>query len=206
MHVNNKRNWYILAASVAVLAILSPMAWQGSVPGWEAQLFEQINGTHPSDLLTWAARLLSDLTWLVVITALAVFLFWRGKRELGWNAGFLAGSAYVATWLLEHIVQRPRPAELDVTGDAVIRATQDGYGFTSGHVAVMTAVVLWVWPRANTWQRVALGLLVLLEMWARVYLGVHMPLDVIGGVAMALAVWVGLKLLPQSMRHKLHLK
>lgn len=206
MHAN-KNYWIILAASIVVLAGLTPLAWQGNVPGWEAALFAQINGAQLPAIFATVASLASDLVWAVVLTALVVFLLWRGKRNLGWNAGFLAGGAYAATWLFEHVVQRARPVDLDaVSGDAVIRASQDGYGFTSGHVAVLTAVVLWVWPRANTWHRVSLVLLVLLEMWARVFLGVHMPLDVIGGAAMALAVWAGLQLLPAKLRTALHLK
>lgn len=206
MHANRKY-WYVLAASIVVLAGLTPLAWHGSVPAWEAQLFAQINGAQLPSIFTKIASLASDLTWVIVFAALAVFLFWRGKRNLGWNAGFLAGSAYAATWLFEHVVQRARPVGLDaVSDDAVIRASQDGYGFTSGHVAVLTAVVLWVWLRANTWQRVLLGILVLLEMWARVFLGVHMPLDVVGGAAMALAVWAALQLLPAKLRSRLHLK
>jgi undecaprenyl-diphosphatase len=188
-----------------MLGIGSVLAWHGNMPDWELQLFTRINGAEAPAWVTTLASLLSDLVWLLVGAMGLALVFWRGKRNDAWNAAVLGGSAYVATYVLEHIVQRARPAELLESTDVVVRAAQDGYGYSSGHVAVLLALVLWAWPHAPSWLRALMVLLVVGEAWSRIFLGVHLPLDTAGGVAMAFAVFAGIKLLPKLLRRKLYL-
>ncbi len=196
MHAN-KKYWLTLIAALAVLGVGSVLAWHGNMPDWELQLFTWINGAEAPAWITTLASLLSDLVWLLVAAMGLALVFWRGKRQAAWNAAVLGGSAYVATYILEHIVQRARPAELLEGSDVVMRAAQDGYGYSSGHVAVLLVLVLWAWPHAPLWLRILTVLLVIGEAWSRIFLGVHLPLDTIGGVAMAFAVWAGVALLPK---------
>lgn len=205
MHANKK---YVLTlvAALVVLGIGAGLAWQGNMPAWELSIFTWINGADAPGWVETLASLLSDMVWLLVAATGAALLFWRGKRKAAWNAAVLGGGTYVATYILEHIVQRARPAELLDSADVVMRASQDGYGYSSGHVAVLLALVLWAWPYAPAWLRVLMVLLVAGEAWSRIFLGVHLPLDTIGGVAMAFAVWAGIRLLPKLLRRKLYIR
>lgn len=204
MHANKKYLLTLLAALV-VLGVGAGLAWQGNMPAWELSIFTSINGAEAPGWIETFASLLSDMVWLLVGALILALLFWRGKRKAAWNAAVLGGGAYVATYIVEHIVQRARPAELLEGSDVIMRAAQDGYGYSSGHVAVLGALVLWAWPYAPTWLRVLMILLVVGEAWSRIFLGVHLPLDTVGGVAMALVVWAGIKLLPKAFKRKLYL-
>ncbi len=89
---------------------------------------------------------------------------------------------------------RPRPAELVQTihqRDLFV----SGLGFPSGHTALATVISLVLvpfLPRKWRWLPVVwIGLVGL----SRVYLGVHAPLDIVGGFALGLAVVMSQKLL-----------
>lgn len=204
MHAN-KKYLRILIVALIVLGIGAGLAWHGSIPAWELSVFTSVNGAEVPGWIETFASILSDMVWLLVGALILALVFWHGKRKAAWNAAVLGGSAYVATYIVEHIVQRARPAELLESSDVIMRATQDGYGYSSGHVAVLLALVLWAWPHTPTWLRAVMILLVAGEAWSRIFLGVHLPLDTIGGVATALAVWAGINLLPGAFKRKLHL-
>ena len=84
--------------------------------------------------------------------------------------------------------------------DVVARAMQGGPGFPSGHVAVVTAIGLTVWPLVSWPWRVFILLLIGAEAWARVFLGVHAPLDIVGGIAVAMTVVGVIHLTPAKIR------
>lgn len=201
----NNVYWRTLLVGLLVLVAGAAFAWRGGLPAWELQIFTGINGADAPSWVGTLASLLSDLVWLLVGAIGLALVFWRSKRKAAWSAAVLGGGAYVATYILEHIVQRARPAELLDGADVVVRASQDGYGYSSGHVAVLLVLVLWAWPHAPVWLRVLMVLLVIGEAWSRVFLGVHLPLDTVGGAAMAFVVWTGVALLPVSLRRKLRL-
>ena len=73
-------------------------------------------------------------------------------------------------------------------------APETTFSFPSGHamgsMALVTAVVVLVWPTSWRWPALILGaLFVLLVGLSRIYLGVHYPSDILAGWAASLA-WV----------------
>ena len=84
------------------------------------------------------------------------------------------------------VADRPRPYE--VIADAVLRQQPaHGTSFPSSHTAVTVAVVIALLPflpRALAVVAIAYAVLV---GWSRVYLGVHYPLDVLGGAGIGMA-------------------
>jgi undecaprenyl-diphosphatase len=82
-----------------------------------------------------------------------------------------------------------------------MRAHQSGPGFPSGHETALTALVLTMWFFVAWPWRILLVILLASEAWARVFLGVHGPLDVIGGLAIGAIVVSVLHLAPVKWRH-----
>jgi glycosyltransferase 2 family protein len=149
-----------------------------------------------SDLERDVFRLINDLPpWLMVpmqvveqvgsrfsplVIGVLVMLVLRRYR-LGLSI-IVAG---MGTWFvaqgLKFLFERPRPAEF--LPDLPREWTSGGPGFVSGHTAVATAVVAVTAPYLpRPWRRVAWSLVVLVG-FARIYSGVHLPLDVVGGFA-----------------------
>lgn len=88
----------------------------------------------------------------------------------------------------------PRPFEYDTRVRAIVHAT--GNGFPSGHT--QGAVVLWGFLAVafrRPWLWVMAAVLMVLVPLSRLYLGVHFPLDLlggylIGGAILGLCLWV----------------
>ena len=98
-------------------------------------------------------------------------------------------------YILEHLVDRARPLGL-ASYEVIVRAVQGGPGFPSGHVAVLTALGLTLWPMVAWPWRIFIVALITTEAWARIFLGVHAPLDVLGGLAIGMGVVATIHLLP----------
>jgi len=191
-------------AAVVVFLLAAAAAWHGNLPGWELQLFKYINNVPTETVVNWIARVASDSVWAIVfITALLLLV--KRYRKAAWRVAAPAGSAYVAEDILGHIIKRGRPEALLQPHDLILRASQDGYGFPSGHVATLTAVVLVLWPYLNWQLKVAGVLLMVLVGWSRIYLGVHFPLDVVGGFALGVTVVCCIKVLPNWLRKRFYL-
>lgn len=150
------------------------------IPTWEADLFLLVYGLPR--LLFWPFMVVTHLGSFYVLLALAgLYLLWRHYHILLrlLLTGFLA---YIAAGFAKDIWGRGRPFELipDVTHlEYVVR----GPGFPSGHMALATAIALTVGhylPKKYHWVAIVWIIGVGLS---RMYLGVHTPLDIVGGFA-----------------------
>lgn len=90
--------------------------------------------------------------------------------------------AYLLAGFAKGLVGRERPAEL--LSDIITFDVIQGPGFPSGHVALATALAFTIGhllPRKYHWVPVVWIVGVALS---RMYLGVHLPLDLVGGFAL----------------------
>ncbi|MGE5631565.1 MAG: phosphatase PAP2 family protein [Caulobacteraceae bacterium] len=119
----------------------------------------------------------------------AAVIYWCISKEMGYKLGFLTISNAVTNVALKDIFKIPRPI-----GEEGIRSlrvqTAEGYSFPSGHT--QNATTYWVFFMHQFRKRwiYALGVCaIFLVALSRLYLGVHTPLDVTGGVIIGL-VWL----------------
>lgn len=110
------------------------------------------------------------------------------RREAARNVlvgGYAAWSVVVL--VLKPLFGRGRPADLFV--DAIVRGSSElGLAFPSGHAATATAVVLGLTPAVPGPWRVVAWTAVALTALGRLYVGAHLPADVVGGVGVGLVV------------------
>ena len=106
-----------------------------------------------------------------------------------WLAANLAITG-VGVWLaarwIKAQVGRGRP--VDLLPDPHLRGHHDsGLGFVSGHAAVAVAIATMIAPYLGRRARWVAVLVALLVCVSRLYVGAHLPLDVIGGAALGWA-------------------
>ena len=106
-----------------------------------------------------------------------------------------------ATWLvakaLKRVVGRGRPTSLLERVELPGKEEGDR-GFPSGHAAVSAALTVIAWPFVSKSWRAPLAILSGVVPFARMYVGAHLPLDVIGGSALGLAIGSAVKLVMPS--------
>lgn len=143
--------------------------------------------------------------WLLAIaTFFAEYAIWALPLLIG--IGWLRGSERTRKVLLEAtasglagllinqiiglVWQHPRPFAISM-GHTLIAHAADS-SFPSDHLTLLWAVALnLVMHRSPRLAGIALAGLGLIVAWARIYLGVHFPLDMVGAVLVAvLSAWL----------------
>lgn len=131
------------------------------------------------------AAVLEELDRPVVVAAILLLIGLVLSLTRGWlpALGFMvvAGVGWVLIAVVKELVREPRPTPFDLE----FAGTSPSY--PSGHTvfAVTLTVALWAVLKGSKWRTplVILGsILVLVTAWSRLFLGVHYPLDVIGGI------------------------
>jgi membrane-associated phospholipid phosphatase len=182
------RGWPDLALVVAGSAVLVLAALpidRHDVGELEAAVFRVLNGTTVLPfVLVWPVMQLGNVLVVPASAALAAARHrWRLAAEL-----LLAGGAtYVLAKVVKGIVTRGRP---DALLDEVVLRGADavGRGFVSGHAATLAALAAVAWPWLGRRGRIAVAVLVTAVCLTRVYVAAHLPLDVVGGAGLGLAV------------------
>lgn len=183
--VVRSRRWaWSALASGGVLGGTAVVASTG-VPEWEADVFVALHDVPPFvDTLLWLPMQLGS-AWappLVALVGWQVSRSWRptvGALVAGWGGWWLAKA-------MKSGIDRGRPAaELN---DELVRgsAVTEGLGFVSGHATVAFACAAIIAPYLpGRWPIVAWGLAAAVAL-ARVVVGAHLPLDVVGGAALGI--------------------
>ncbi len=174
----------VVVGLVALLLASLPVDAR-EVSSAEAGAFVVLNGTTVLPfVVVWPVMQLGNVL-VVPASALvaAGFRQWRLAVEL-----LVAGlGTYVAAKVVKGIWPRGRPD--DLLADVVVRgAAALGRGFVSGHAATLTALAVVAWPWLGHRGRIVVAVLVTVVCLSRVYVGAHLPLDVLGGAALGLAV------------------
>ena len=180
-----RRDLAVLVASLAVFTGCAVAVADGRVGAAERAVFHAVNG-----LPGWlyrpmlVAQYLGVLAMPLVVAAGA--LAWRRWR-LAAALVLVVPLKLAAEKVPKLLVERERPGT--TVPDAILRGVpHGGLSFVSGHAIITFAIaglLVLVLPRG--WGVVAF-VLATLNAVARVYLGAHNPLDVVGGAAIGLVI------------------
>lgn len=177
----------------------------------DTEILLAINGCHApwADQLMWIIS--AKATWIPLYILLIGLLAWRYRKPAPTSIKWLqrvpvcvvliamialaVGCAdFIASGILKDWVARPRPTrvpELEGVLHLVNGYRSGQFGFASSHAAnTMACALLFslIWRKKLTTS--LLMLWVALNCYSRMYLGVHYPTDIIGGLLIGATVAV----------------
>lgn len=187
-----------VVTGLAVLAWLSVVAGGGVLTRPERDAFRLLN-----DLPGWLdgpLRTVTQAGWIGAVPIAAALAVVLRRRRLAVDLTIAGVVAWVLAKVVKDLAHRGRPGVL--IEDVILRGVPGtGHGFVSGHAAVAAALATVASSQVSRRTRRMLWAAVWLVAAARVYSGAHLPLDVVGGVALGWALGAGVHLLRGTVAH-----
>jgi len=149
-------------------------------------LFLLINGTPATPAwLVGMAMLIADYVIYLIPLLLAGMWLWgsEAQRSLAIRACLVAMLGVGANQLIGLVWQHPRPFMIGL-GHTFLPHAPDS-SFPSDHATVFAGIALTLLLGGARWLGGLTLLAGVLVAWARVFLGVHFPLDMLGAAAVA---------------------
>lgn len=181
----------------------------------DTHLFLIINGFHSTffDSFMWAVS--AKLTWIPFYLSVLYILIRLFKKDSVWVilsvVLCIVISDQVASGLLKELVRRLRPSHVDSLKPFIhlVKGYEGGlYGFASSHAAnsaafaILTSLIF-----SNRYYTIFILFWAALISYSRIYLGVHYPLDIMGGIAIGVVAALFcfrllIRLHPQSFKNQ----
>lgn len=182
----------------AALAVTTAQARTGDLHEAEREAFRVVNASP--DGLNPVVYVLMQAGWFGAVPITAAAAWWRRRPALAWRLALAGLGAWVLARVVKQIAQRDRPdGHMD---DVKVRGHEwTGLGFPSGHAAVAASLVSAAGPSLPPAARLSAWVLVGIVSFARLYVGAHLPLDVVGGVALGVLTGNSVRLVSGLRSH-----
>lgn len=150
-------------------------------------LFLWMNATpaSPDWLISLATFIARDLIAIVPVLIVAMWL-WGPEREVGsqrklvLKTGIALGYALTISWCVGNLFPHARPFVVGLGHQFLPHAPDDSYPSDHGTAIFTFAIAFFCWHRR--WSGAVLLLMGAAIAWSRIYLGVHWPMDMLGGL------------------------
>lgn len=152
-------------------------------------LFQALGAGHTPDAeVLWFASIIAEgASWLCV--GLMGWIAWRRPSQRTYAMVTLVAAAAAATLAhaLAEAIAMPRPFMMGLSPAHIEHGARGS--LPSAHASVMFTIGLLFCLRASLRKTgLAIVAIALLTGWARIYVGVHFPLDIVAGLLLAGAI------------------
>jgi undecaprenyl-diphosphatase len=176
--------------------------------GLDLHLFRVINGDLSNAVFDSLMPFITDPgPFVIPLTLIGVGLVvwggWKGRLLVVMALLLLVVSNAVSEQL-KQLFQRPRPCLALETVRLLVGCSKTNFSFPSSHASNITAQAL-LFTSAYRPIAVPLFLVAAAVGYSRVYVGVHYPLDVVGGILVGLACAVFFIFLTREIERRLPL-
>jgi membrane-associated phospholipid phosphatase len=175
--------WNLVVLCVATFVLFATMlAARAELASIEVKIFREVNEL-PQGLHTVVWPFMQYGTFITIpALALIALLFRRFRLAV---AIALAGvGVYLVALAVKEVVERGRPAALLTAVEERELFGAESLGYPSGHAAVSAALTVVVAAHLSARWVIAALALGAFVLFGRIYVGAHLPLDVVGGAAL----------------------
>jgi glycosyltransferase 2 family protein len=170
----------------AVLALTTAAIHKDFIGDREAALFRVVNELALPGWTWPGVWLVMQLGVIGAVPLVAILALATRRLRLALDAVLAAGSIYLIAKLVKEFVQRGRPRTL-LDDVHILGEPARGLGYVSGHSAVAVALATVASPYLGRRARRVAWILAGCVCLARMYVGAHLPYDIIGGAALGWA-------------------
>jgi glycosyltransferase 2 family protein len=173
------------ATGVAMVLASLAEARRRNIPTYEQRAFRVANDAP--DAIRIPIRSVMQAGTFVTVPIVAVLAAATGRRRLAIDLAAAGTLAWLGAKALKPLGGRGRPESL--LPDVHVRERIAGdLGWVSGHTTVATTLAATAWPALPRSVRPALVAVVATTAFGRMYVGAHLPLDLVGGAGLGLVL------------------
>ena len=206
-YVRRRADAWAVLGGLVVLAVCMFIVRSGEVGSVEEAVFHAINGLP--DFLqapVWLFQIPGFLVFPLLVALVALLL--RRYRLAAAMALSVPIKLLLERRVVKVLVERQRPGTS--VSDAILRdASPTGLSFPSGHAVLAFALAGLLAPYLGRNGKLVVYSLAALNGVARIYLGAHNPLDIVGGAGLGIAIAGALNLVfgvpaqgPETGQHR----
>lgn len=156
-----------------------------------AMIFQTINGiANNSKLFDFIGVFFADYLLWIAIGILIVLFSIKKTRWMAISAGIsIVLSRLIITEIIKRLYSSPRPYLVLEGVRKIISENHDYQSFPSGHAAIFFALATAIYFFNKKWGIIGF-IIALLVGISRIYVGVHWPIDILGGAMIGIVAGV----------------
>lgn len=171
---------------------------------WEISVLDSLQNIHTPwlDKIMVAITSLGNAGILWIVMAAVLLIIPKTRKAGLCMAIALILDLLITNCLLKNLVARTRPYDVADFTDLIVKKPTD-YSFPSGHTAASFAAVTALFMSRKKLLGAISCVIAILIAFSRMYLYVHFPTDIIGGIVVGVAAGVAAGLILKAIDKKL---